>query len=232
MFWRGWPTNDIDAGCPPRPTARLRHINRITRNLGERRAFVRNSRDHTLLTDLENSGVTDMTFPSSPVVVITGASAGVGRATAVAFAQRGFNVGLIARGADGLEGARRDVEAAGGRALVLPVDVAEASAVFAAADRVTAEWGKIDVWINAAMATIFAPVKDIKPDEFRRVTEVCVSAPDRDPGRNRTITLIFIPKYEEWWGPNRRRLGPPLDLRSINNARGIAEPLTGSRFGA
>ena len=113
-----------------------------------------------------------MTSSSSPVVVITGASAGVGRATAIAFAQRGYNVSLIARGADSLEGARRDVETAGGRALVLRVDVAEANDVFAAADRVIAEWGKIDVWINAAMATIFSPVKDIEPDEFRRVTEV------------------------------------------------------------
>jgi NADP-dependent 3-hydroxy acid dehydrogenase YdfG len=113
-----------------------------------------------------------MTVRSSPIVVITGASAGVGRATAVAFARRGYNVGLIARGHDGLEGARHDVEAAGGRALVLPVDVADADSVFAAADQVVSEWGQIDVWINAAMATIFAPVNDIKPDEFRRVTEV------------------------------------------------------------
>src|SRR6185437_193940 len=109
---------------------------------------------------------------SSPVAVITGASAGVGRATAVAFAERGYDVGLIARGADGLEGARRDVESAGGRALVLPVDVAKATDLFSAADRVVTEWGKIDVWINAAMATIFAPFDKIEPDEFRRVTEV------------------------------------------------------------
>lgn len=106
------------------------------------------------------------------VVVITGASAGVGRATAIAFARNGFNVGLIARGLDGLEGAKRDVEAAGGRALVLPLDVADAAAMAAAADRVVAEWGKIDVWINDAMATIFSPVHEIRPDEFRRVTEV------------------------------------------------------------
>ena len=109
---------------------------------------------------------------SVPVVVITGASAGVGRATAVAFSRRGCKVALIARGRDGLEGARRDVETAGGRALVLPVDVADASSVFAAADRVIDEWGKIDVWINCAMATIFSPVYEITPDEFRRVTEV------------------------------------------------------------
>jgi NAD(P)-dependent dehydrogenase (short-subunit alcohol dehydrogenase family) len=105
-------------------------------------------------------------------VVVTGASAGVGRAVAVAFAQKGWNVALIARGKEGLEGAQRDVEAAGGRALVLPLDVASADAVFAAADRVAAEWGHIDVWVNNAMVTIFASVKDIKPEEFRRVTEV------------------------------------------------------------
>ena len=105
-------------------------------------------------------------------VVITGASAGVGRATAIAFASKGWNVGLIARGKQGLEGARRDVEAAGGGALVLPLDVADPEAVFAAADQVVEQWGRIDVWINDAMATIFAPVEDITPEEFKRVTEV------------------------------------------------------------
>jgi NAD(P)-dependent dehydrogenase (short-subunit alcohol dehydrogenase family) len=105
-------------------------------------------------------------------VVVTGASAGVGRAVAVAFAKKGWNVGLIARGIEGLEGARREVESAGGHALVLPLDVADADAVFRAADQVASHWGGIDVWVNDAMVTIFAPVKDIKPDEFRRVTEV------------------------------------------------------------
>jgi NAD(P)-dependent dehydrogenase (short-subunit alcohol dehydrogenase family) len=105
-------------------------------------------------------------------VVVTGASAGVGRATAVAFAQKGWNVALIARGEEGLESAKRDVATAGGHALVLPLDVSDADAVFGAADRVAAEWGNIDVWVNDAMVTIFAPVKDIKPEEFRRVTEV------------------------------------------------------------
>jgi len=108
----------------------------------------------------------------SRVVVITGASAGVGRATAIAFAKCGFNIGLIARGSAGLDGARRDIEAIGRRALVLPVDVANAEGVFAAADRVNAEWGRIDVWVNNAMATIFSPLHEIKPDEFRRVTDV------------------------------------------------------------
>jgi NAD(P)-dependent dehydrogenase (short-subunit alcohol dehydrogenase family) len=110
--------------------------------------------------------------PPSRVVVVTGASAGVGRATAIAFAKCGFDVGLIARGSAGLDGARRDVEAIGRRAIVLPVDVADAEGVAAAADRVIAEWGRIDVWVNNAMATIFSPFRKIKPDEFRRVTEV------------------------------------------------------------
>ena len=106
------------------------------------------------------------------VVVITGASAGVGRATAVAFAKRGWSVALIARGTDGLQGARRDVEKAGGEALVLPADVADPAAILAAAEEVVAAWGTIDVWVNNAMATIFAAVDDISPAEFRRVTEV------------------------------------------------------------
>lgn len=105
-------------------------------------------------------------------VVITGASAGVGRATARAFARRGWRVGLIARGAAGLEGARRDVERLGGAALVLPADVADAAAVERAADRAAAAWGSIEVWINNAMATLFAPFDQTTPDEYRRATEV------------------------------------------------------------
>jgi NAD(P)-dependent dehydrogenase (short-subunit alcohol dehydrogenase family) len=106
------------------------------------------------------------------VVVITGASAGIGRATARAFAQQGAAIGLIARGREGLEGARRDVEALGGKALVLPADVADAAAVEQAAERVEAELGPIDTWVNNAMVTVFAPVTEISADEFRRVTEV------------------------------------------------------------
>lgn len=106
------------------------------------------------------------------VVVITGASAGVGRATAQEFAAHGWCVGLIARGRAGLEGARADVEARGGAALVLPADVADAGAVDQAAQAVMDQWGRIDLWINAAMATVLAPVSEITPDEFRRVTEV------------------------------------------------------------
>lgn len=106
------------------------------------------------------------------VAVVTGASAGVGRATAVALARSGCDVALIARGTERLESAAREVEAMGARALVFPADVADADAVFAAADRVTSTWDAIDLWINAAMATIFAPVRRISPAEFRRVTEV------------------------------------------------------------
>jgi NAD(P)-dependent dehydrogenase (short-subunit alcohol dehydrogenase family) len=106
------------------------------------------------------------------VVVITGASAGVGRATAIAFASRGWAVGLIARGEQGLAGAVQDVEEAGGEALAIQADVADPDAVFAAADAVVAEWGRIDVWVNNAMVTIYAPAEAVKPEEFRRVTEV------------------------------------------------------------
>ena len=105
-------------------------------------------------------------------VVITGASAGVGRATAIAFARQGSNVALIARGEDGLDGARRDVEAAGGRALVLPLDVADADAVEAAAERAEQTLGPIDVWVNNAMCSVFSPVADMKADEYQRVTNV------------------------------------------------------------
>jgi NAD(P)-dependent dehydrogenase (short-subunit alcohol dehydrogenase family) len=105
-------------------------------------------------------------------VVITGASAGVGRATARAFAGVGYNVALIARGEAGIQAAASEVEATGAKAIALPADVADADAIMVAADRVVAAWGRIDVWINCAMATIFAPVSKITPAEFRRVTEV------------------------------------------------------------
>jgi NAD(P)-dependent dehydrogenase (short-subunit alcohol dehydrogenase family) len=106
------------------------------------------------------------------VVVMTGASAGVGRATAVAFAKRGARVGLLARGREGLEGARTEVESAGGKALVIPTDVSDADAVKEAAERVEEDLGPIDVWVNNAMTSVFSPVKEMTPEEFRRVTEV------------------------------------------------------------
>jgi NAD(P)-dependent dehydrogenase (short-subunit alcohol dehydrogenase family) len=109
---------------------------------------------------------------ASPVVVVTGASAGVGRATVLRFAREGARLGLIARSEAALRDTAREVEALGGEALVLPLDVADAAAVFDAADRVEARFGPIDVWVNDAMATVFSPVADITPEEFRRVTEV------------------------------------------------------------
>ncbi len=106
------------------------------------------------------------------VVVVTGASAGLGRAIARAFAREGAHVGLVARGRDGLEAARREVEELGGRALVLPLDVADAEAVELAAERVERELGPIDVWVNNAMVSVFSPVKEMRPEEYKRVTEV------------------------------------------------------------
>jgi NAD(P)-dependent dehydrogenase (short-subunit alcohol dehydrogenase family) len=106
------------------------------------------------------------------VVVITGASAGVGRATARAFARRGACIGLVARGRDGLEGARRDVEQAGGQAVIAPADVAVPEQVEAAAEAVEQRFGPIDIWINNAMVSVFSPIKQMRPEEFKRVTEV------------------------------------------------------------
>jgi NAD(P)-dependent dehydrogenase (short-subunit alcohol dehydrogenase family) len=106
------------------------------------------------------------------VVVVTGASAGVGRAVVRRFAREGASIGLLARGVDGLEGAGRDVESLGGRALVLPADVARWEQVDAAAARVEETFGPIDIWINNAMASVFSPIMDMQPEEYRRVTEV------------------------------------------------------------
>ena len=108
----------------------------------------------------------------SRTVVITGASGGVGRAAARRFAAPGVRIGLIARDEARLERAAEEVEAAGGKALACPADVADADAVDGAAERIERELGPIDVWINAAMATIFGPFVQVSPEEFRRATEV------------------------------------------------------------
>ncbi|UUU29666.1 SDR family oxidoreductase [Streptomyces sp. CA-210063] len=105
-------------------------------------------------------------------VVVTGASGGVGRAAAVAFAARGDRVALLARGREGLAAAADEVQRAGGEALVVPVDMADVKAVDDAAQQVVDAFGGIDVWVNNAFAGVFAPFMDITPDEFRRVTEV------------------------------------------------------------
>jgi NAD(P)-dependent dehydrogenase (short-subunit alcohol dehydrogenase family) len=106
------------------------------------------------------------------VIVVTGASAGIGRATVRLLAQRGARIGLLARGEAGLEAAAAEVNAAGGEALAIPTDVSDYEAVEQAAERVEERFGPIDGWINAAFATVFAPVADVTPEEFRRVTEV------------------------------------------------------------
>jgi short-subunit dehydrogenase len=106
------------------------------------------------------------------VAVVTGASAGVGRAITREFARQGAKLALIARTEEALEAAAREVRAAGSEALVLPLDVSHAEAVFAAAERVVMQWGQLDLWVNDAMVSVFAPVVETTPEEFRRVTEV------------------------------------------------------------
>jgi LPXTG-motif cell wall-anchored protein len=106
------------------------------------------------------------------VVVVTGASAGVGRATVQAFARRGAHIGLLARGKDGLEGACHDAERLGGKGLVFPTDVADAEQVERAASAVEDAFGPIDIWINDAMVSVFSPVKAMTAEDYRRVTEV------------------------------------------------------------
>jgi NAD(P)-dependent dehydrogenase (short-subunit alcohol dehydrogenase family) len=110
--------------------------------------------------------------PMAQTVAVTGASAGIGRAIARAYGARGSKVALLARGELGLAGAVRYVRAAGGTALAVPVDVADPEQVDAAADRVEQELGPIDVWVNVAFASVFAPFTQITADEYRRVTEV------------------------------------------------------------
>ena len=107
-----------------------------------------------------------------PVVVITGASAGIGRATARLFASEGARIGLIARGMDGLNAAKKEVIDGGGEAKILQADVAEAAEVEAAAEQVEKTFGPIDIWINNAMTSVFSPFKEMTAEEFHRVTEV------------------------------------------------------------
>jgi NAD(P)-dependent dehydrogenase (short-subunit alcohol dehydrogenase family) len=106
------------------------------------------------------------------VAVVTGASAGVGRATARIFAENGYDVALLARGDAGLEAAAKEVTAAGVRSLPISVDMSRFEEVEAAAERIEGELGPIDVWVNNAMTTVFAPLADIQPDQFRRAVEV------------------------------------------------------------
>src|SRR3954452_23203241 len=109
---------------------------------------------------------------SRPVVVVTGGSAGVGRAAVREFAKHGYDVAILARDTDGLWSAADDVGQAGGRAVAVPTDVAEADEVERAADRVERELGPIDVWVNVAMASVFAPFWEVCPEEYERATRV------------------------------------------------------------
>lgn len=109
---------------------------------------------------------------SKKIVVITGASAGLGRAIAREFAKKGDDIALIARGVEGLEGAKKEVEAYGSRAVVLPLDVADAASVEKAAAEIEEKLGPIDIWINNAMNSVFSPIKDMTAEEYKRVTEV------------------------------------------------------------
>lgn len=109
---------------------------------------------------------------AAQTVVVTGASGGIGRATARAFGARGAHVGLVARGEKGLKAAAGEVEAAGGKACVIPTDVADPAQCEAAAEETERAFGPIDVWVNVAFTSVFAPFSEIAPDEFRRVTEV------------------------------------------------------------
>jgi NAD(P)-dependent dehydrogenase (short-subunit alcohol dehydrogenase family) len=120
----------------------------------------------------EGVGLAGFPAVKPEVVVITGASAGVGRATARAFGKRGAKVGLIARGIDGLEAAKREIEELGGQALVLPLDVTDENAVEQAAAEVERVFGPIDIWINNAMLSVFSPIMEMTPQDYRRVTDV------------------------------------------------------------
>lgn len=113
-----------------------------------------------------------MSLPARPIAVVTGASAGIGRATVRGLARRGARLGLVARGVEGLQAAAEEIEALGGRALVLPCDVADAGAVEDAAARTESAFGPLDAWVNNAMLSVFSPIMDTPPEEFRRVTEV------------------------------------------------------------
>ena len=129
------------------------------------------SRTIDSVNDLTDEGTKRMSRQSQ-VVVITGASAGIGRATAALFGARGAKVGLIARGTLGLDGVTHEVQREGGQALAIEADTADFVQVNVAATRIEEAFGPIDVWINVAFTSVFAPFSQIEPDEFRRVTEV------------------------------------------------------------
>jgi NAD(P)-dependent dehydrogenase (short-subunit alcohol dehydrogenase family) len=114
----------------------------------------------------------ESSMAKGPVVVVTGASAGLGRAIAHAFASKGARIGLLARNPEALEACKRECEELGGEALVLPTDVSIAQEVEVAADRVEEAFGAMDVWVNDAMVSVFSPVKEMEPADYKRVTDV------------------------------------------------------------
>lgn len=146
------------------------------------------------------------------VVVITGASAGIGRATVRAFARRGASLGLLALGQEGLEGARREVEKLGGQAVVVPTDVADPEQVERAAVTVEKAFGPIDVWINNAMVSVLSPVKDMTAEEFQRVTNVKYLGYVH--GTLSALRRMLPPRSGSHY-PSRQRVGVPRDSTSI-----------------
>lgn len=122
--------------------------------------------------ETENSSRGNGKANNGKVAVVTGASGGVGRAVVRMLARKGYSIGLLARGRDGLEGARRDVEELGGRGLVLPTDVANNEQIEAAAEAVEREFGHIELWVNNAMVSMYAPFWKIGPDEYKHMTDV------------------------------------------------------------
>jgi len=163
----------------------------------------------------------------SQVVVITGASAGVGRATVRAFAARGARIGLVARNREALENAKAEVEARGGQAVVAVADVADPDAVERAAKLVEDTFGPIDVWINNAMASVLGPIMEVPPEEFRRVTEVTYLGVDskgmldidelKDGVTDRTILITVM------YANNETGVVFPVDeIAAIAREKGIA----------
>ena len=131
-----------------------------------------NSRQFVWALKVRSDGRHNIAGTFFKTAVVTGASAGVGRAIAVAFGKQGWQVGLIARGGEGLARAKKEIEATGGRALAIQADVSDADALTRAADRIEIELGPIDVWVNNAMVTVYSGIKDITPAEFLQVTKV------------------------------------------------------------
>lgn len=184
-----------------------------------------------------------MTHPDHPVVVITGGTAGVGRATARRFAASGARIAVLARGQDGLDAVARELPGLGARAaLAIPCDVADAAQVFAAAVRIERELGEIDVWINNAMTTVFGRFGSITPEQFERVTRVTYlgfvwgtrAALDRMVPRNRgTIVQVgsalayrSIPLQSAYCGAKHAIVGFTDSIRSELLHDGVAVELT------